>query len=271
MNVSIALLLRATSLCAIASISGELRASAGDLCEFPDANCQIADQSGGRISSAGVVVCADDFQLARFGCCGGDTSGDGLVNMFDVDPFVDALRTGAQLCEADVNCSGHVDNFDIDAFVEVVVNGTCSPCSGGGPVAWLSSLCWSGATIAGKDDATAFRVVIYESINGAPGEVLCGPFQQSDNTLTVESILTGEVIDGVHPERAYHARHNFCAVEREQCFWLEISNTSENSTWLWEFATPGNSTSWRDGVFTVGDFAFCLGDDLIPGTACPPP
>ncbi|MBL8878086.1 MAG: hypothetical protein JNG88_03110 [Phycisphaerales bacterium] len=244
---------------------------AGGVCEFPAANCQIADQSGGRISSAGVVVCADDFQLARIGCCGGDTSGDGLVNSFDIDLFVDALRNGDQSCQADIDCSGHVDNFDIDHFIDVINAGDCSPCSGDGRFARLNELCWRGAAIDGEESETTFRVVIYSSQDGAPGDIACGPYDESTSTLTVISEFTGDTIEGLHPEREYRASHSRCFVERQRCYWVEISNTSLATTWLWEFSGSGNGRAWRDGVFTAGDFAFCLGDDLETDNICTEP
>ena len=67
-------------------------------------------------------------------CRGGaDSNCDGLVNVFDIDPFVVALTQGQAGWEAlfgglgcdffaenDMNCDGRVNSFDIDLFVEVL-------------------------------------------------------------------------------------------------------------------------------------------------------
>ncbi len=60
-------------------------------------------------------------------CIRGDANCDGLVNFFDVDPFVLALFNlshyeadfcGGDVCTADTDCSGAVNFLDIDTFVE---------------------------------------------------------------------------------------------------------------------------------------------------------
>ncbi|MGE0480324.1 MAG: right-handed parallel beta-helix repeat-containing protein [Phycisphaerae bacterium] len=62
----------------------------------------------------------------------GDMDCDGLVNNFDVDPFVLALAhpdvyaadyPNCDISHADVNDDHHVDNFDIDAFIRVLLHG----------------------------------------------------------------------------------------------------------------------------------------------------
>ena len=61
---------------------------------------------------------------------------DGLLNAFDIDPFVLALVTPEQYAaafpdclieRADCNCDGIVNAFDIDAFVQCLLGG-CQPC-----------------------------------------------------------------------------------------------------------------------------------------------
>lgn len=64
----------------------------------------------------------------------GDMNGDGSVDNFDIDPFVQALTNpelwreqypGIQLeCAADINQDGVFNNFDIDPFVAVVASET---------------------------------------------------------------------------------------------------------------------------------------------------
>jgi hypothetical protein len=62
----------------------------------------------------------------------GDLNCDGLVNNFDIDPFVLALSDPAQyalsfpdcdILNADVNDDGLVNNFDIDPFVALISGG----------------------------------------------------------------------------------------------------------------------------------------------------
>ena len=64
----------------------------------------------------------------------GDLYCDGVVNAFDIDPFVQALidPTGyaaayrsCHLLNADCNADGPVNTFDIDPFVECIINQGC--------------------------------------------------------------------------------------------------------------------------------------------------
>ena len=69
-----------------------------------------------------------------FGQLVGDANCDGVVNSFDIDPFVLALTDPAAwegtyggactaLCVGDCNGDGAVNSFDIDPFVELMVGG----------------------------------------------------------------------------------------------------------------------------------------------------
>lgn len=240
---------------------------AGEVCEFAPANCHPADQSGGRISTAGIVVCADDFRFLG-GCCRGDTNGDGNVNMFDIDPFVDALRNQSQTCEADLDCSGHVDNFDIDPFILAVLNGSCAICPGDDAPAVLSDACWWGAHVASDSTNDDFQITYRADNGGGPGAAICGPFRQNAGTLSVNSVLTGLVVDGSYAEREYHGAHAPCTLSRDECYWIEITNHATDTEWLWEFGAGGNGRAVRDGVNTIGDFALCLGEVLGDDTTC---
>lgn len=71
--------------------------------------------------------CSDTNVAADMNC-------DGLVNNFDIDPFVLALSDAeayeaafpdCDVSNADVNGDGLVNNFDIDPFVACVANGGC--------------------------------------------------------------------------------------------------------------------------------------------------
>ena len=53
----------------------------------------------------------------------GDVNLDGVVNLLDVDPFVDALSNGDFIQEADTNCDGVVNLLDVDSFVELLSGG----------------------------------------------------------------------------------------------------------------------------------------------------
>jgi hypothetical protein len=64
----------------------------------------------------------------------GDLNCDGLVNNFDIDPFVLALSDAAgyaaqypdcNIDNADIDGDGAINNFDIDPFVDCVANGGC--------------------------------------------------------------------------------------------------------------------------------------------------
>ncbi|MBK8915836.1 MAG: hypothetical protein IPM64_14800 [Phycisphaerales bacterium] len=62
----------------------------------------------------------------------GDMNCDGLLNNFDIDPFVIAIvdpesyvesYPGCSLLIGDMNLDGQLNNFDIDLFIECIVNG----------------------------------------------------------------------------------------------------------------------------------------------------
>ncbi|MGE0481468.1 MAG: dockerin type I domain-containing protein, partial [Phycisphaerae bacterium] len=63
----------------------------------------------------------------------GDANCDGVVDNFDIDPFVQALTSPETYaidypdCDrtraCDINGDGAVDNFDIDAFVQLLIGG----------------------------------------------------------------------------------------------------------------------------------------------------
>lgn len=53
----------------------------------------------------------------------GDVNGDGVVDLLDVGPFVDALSGGTFIAEADVNCDGEISLLDVGPFVELLSGG----------------------------------------------------------------------------------------------------------------------------------------------------
>lgn len=96
-------------------------------CCYQDGSCELTTQNGctGQWMGAGVPCDPDPCNVP---CCPGDVSGDGLVNNFDIDLFVDVLVNGGYSCEADLDCSGEVNNFDIDPFIDAIVSGECGYC-----------------------------------------------------------------------------------------------------------------------------------------------
>ena len=53
----------------------------------------------------------------------GDVNGDGMVNLLDVQPFVDLLTGGGFQPEADINQDGVVSLLDVDPFVDLLTGG----------------------------------------------------------------------------------------------------------------------------------------------------
>ena len=50
----------------------------------------------------------------------GDVNQDGVINLLDVAPFVDAISNGTLIPEADVNCDGVVNLLDVEPFVALL-------------------------------------------------------------------------------------------------------------------------------------------------------
>lgn len=53
----------------------------------------------------------------------GDVDGNGMVELLDVAPFVDAVLTNTFVCEADTNEDDVVDLLDVAPFVDILLNG----------------------------------------------------------------------------------------------------------------------------------------------------
>jgi YD repeat-containing protein len=108
-----------------------------DGCEWVDCNangvldaCDIASGASQDADGDGVP---DECETGLRG----DLNCDGLLNTFDIDPFVlaltnpDAYAAAFPACDrmlADVNCDGSVNTFDIDPFVLCLTGGGCPPC-----------------------------------------------------------------------------------------------------------------------------------------------
>ena len=52
----------------------------------------------------------------------GDINGDGLVNLLDVQPFVQLLSSGNFQVEADINCDATVNLLDVAPFIDLLTN-----------------------------------------------------------------------------------------------------------------------------------------------------
>ena len=53
----------------------------------------------------------------------GDVNSDGVVDFFDIQPFIDVLSAGGNQAEADADCDGDVDFFDIQPFIDILAGG----------------------------------------------------------------------------------------------------------------------------------------------------
>ena len=61
----------------------------------------------------------NSFSLAP-DCLLGDINMDGVVDFFDIQPFIDLLSNQAFQCEGDVDENGVVDFFDIQPFISIL-------------------------------------------------------------------------------------------------------------------------------------------------------
>ena len=50
----------------------------------------------------------------------GDVNMDGVVDFFDIQPFIDVLAAQEFQTEADADCNGMVDFFDIQPFIDIL-------------------------------------------------------------------------------------------------------------------------------------------------------
>jgi hypothetical protein len=97
----------------------------------PDGRALLAwtdDRSGNRDIYA-QMVCPDGT-IGECGVTTGDVNCDGLINAFDIDPFVLALTDAAayeaaypdcDISRADINGDGLINAFDIDPFVQLLI------------------------------------------------------------------------------------------------------------------------------------------------------
>ncbi len=81
-----------------------------------------SDSGEGSVVEAGVdavtlrvVACADDILF-------GDVNLDGVVNLLDVQPFVNLITSGSFQAEADINQDGVVNLLDVGPFVDLLTS-----------------------------------------------------------------------------------------------------------------------------------------------------
>ena len=61
-----------------------------------------------------VSVCQSGFQR-------GDVNQDGVINLLDVDLFLNVLTNGGYFCEADIDQSGSINLLDVDPFIDLLL------------------------------------------------------------------------------------------------------------------------------------------------------
>jgi trimeric autotransporter adhesin len=107
---------------------GDIDQRAKSLTVFDDGRGQALYVGGYFLTAGGKPAKG----IARWGCLPGDLNCDGLVNTFDIDPFVLALVDPTGYAEAyptcnralaDINVDGGINPFDIDPFVALLIGG----------------------------------------------------------------------------------------------------------------------------------------------------
>ena len=89
-------------------------------------NLEIRVSSVGGVNAAGnmaIIPVISGLHLTAVASAGGilgDANLDGVVDFFDIQPFIDLLANQAFLFQADVNGDGMVDFFDIQPFIDIL-------------------------------------------------------------------------------------------------------------------------------------------------------
>jgi hypothetical protein len=96
--------------------------TAGHLYQYSKAGQLLAD-----VTPSGLVgnVLGAEFAMAKTTCDPCDTNCDGVVDAFDIEPFIDLLvnpnPSPCSVCSGDTNGDGVVDAFDIEPFINCLV------------------------------------------------------------------------------------------------------------------------------------------------------
>ena len=166
----------------------------------------------------------------------------------------------------------------------------------------IASLCWQGNYIFDFPSFAQFEVRYFDNLDGLPGNLIGGPFLQSDQSLTVMGPENNAV--GIDFEVfEYSATHAPVHVEAGECYWLEIRSDPDANLWFWQLAQSGNGFSLHDAGLCQGgdgdgkacavtpcaggvctgpdgyepidllqvDFSFCLSTSLGDNIYCQPP
>ena len=93
---------------------------------FFQVNSQADGASGaggatpGNVGGQYTSVTVTGIQNQGGPCLLGDVNLDGVVDFFDIQPFIDALSMQGFQCEADVDENMMVDFFDIQPFINIL-------------------------------------------------------------------------------------------------------------------------------------------------------
>ena len=109
----------------VASVGGmDFNADGSTLVLTAGSDVYTVDKTTGAITLVGNVgqnTTAVAFNMFECDFEGrGDVNMDGVVNLLDVEPFVDAVTNGSFIQEADVNCDGVINLLDVAPFVELL-------------------------------------------------------------------------------------------------------------------------------------------------------
>jgi hypothetical protein len=84
----------------------------------------VGQPDAGATLSGGGFTLTGGFQLpAAAAVLLGDINLDGVVNLLDVDPFIERISTGDFQAEADCNEDGVVNLLDVDPFIDLLAGG----------------------------------------------------------------------------------------------------------------------------------------------------
>ncbi|MBK8915894.1 MAG: hypothetical protein IPM64_15095 [Phycisphaerales bacterium] len=136
----------------------------------------------------------------------------------------------------------------------------------------VSQLCWRGVygnTTCEPADMDDFQVVYYALRGQVAGNIVGGPFRQSDGTLIVQRGLTGAIVAG-RQEYQYTATHAGVSFPALSCHWVEITNAgTATCSWFWRHGTGADQRSLYDTglVYTNSDLqsldlSLCLNQPL---------
>jgi|GEM_PF-4183097 len=156
----------------------------------------------------------------------------------------------------------------------------------------LTGLCFWGAYFNGTpDDCQSwtpddFVVTYYADNCGIPGNVIGGPFEQSNGTLVVQGpVFTGRRLTGGVFEYEYSVEHAPLSLTESTDYWVSVANSAETDCqWYWERGSSTQGLAYVDGLHgegangfdrdeaIVGDLSYCMQASLAePDPDCSDP